>query len=287
MTLDHGSLYIPCSVTARHRHLYHHGFNGSMRLPLRRKCQPDLVITSTVMKRSDEHTYTTSCFAIVVAEKRKTEYKNYLARQRETKRPEKRERKNRHTLWIIFLVFCSSNTCFARRSCLHSCVSSVRFFCWAQTKMGAASFGYLHIVVAGIQRWSLHRSVSQPTSFFSFFYPASTPTVDLSVWVFSTQSESVADLLLIHFLFLTKASAAVMIWISRTYLFFLLVSRLSYVFLSFRPSRGGQVTDGDVCIWTWQKGLLHSERWRCLSLPPTRQDLTQGILHSDWRLDRT
>ena len=79
----HGSWYTLCSATALHRTMVVKMSNSSMRVPLCCKCQLELMITSTMMKRSDEYTKTLSCFInikaysllhiLVAVEKRETE----------------------------------------------------------------------------------------------------------------------------------------------------------------------------------------------------------------------
>ena len=62
--------------------------------------------------------------------------------------------------------------CLLAGSVLTTLCLGVRPFS-ALTSKGAANFGRLHIVVAGLQLWSYHRRVSQPTNSFPLFYAVS------------------------------------------------------------------------------------------------------------------
>ena len=110
-----------------------------MHVALHRKCQPDLVIIFTVMKRSVEHTKTSSWFVniklfsllhiLVVVEKRETKYENWIDCVSLTKRNKmlwgKRERESWHRPWIIFFVF----RCSLTRTCSLVSFSQLRVWC--------------------------------------------------------------------------------------------------------------------------------------------------------------
>ena len=78
-----------CTTTSTpHSHLIHHVSSGSMSVALRLNSSSDLVVTSNVMKRRDEHTQTQSWFVntevyklqqfLVVVERRETAYEKWI-----------------------------------------------------------------------------------------------------------------------------------------------------------------------------------------------------------------
>ena len=73
-----------------------------------------------------------------------------LAKERETKYCEEKERRNRR--WIFFqLSFFSSNTCLLAGSVLTYSPLGVRPLFKAHPKMGATTFGRIYIVLSGVQ----------------------------------------------------------------------------------------------------------------------------------------
>ena len=149
-----------------------------MRIAQRLKYQSELVVTSTELKkkkkkRSGEHTkilssfvntkficYNLATICLVVFEKQRMKNESTaLAREREIKRCEKRERADTDLeLSFSFSVDVLTPTCslFLSSRLLRGCEDPLR----SSPKMGDANFGHLHIVVAGVQLLSLHRRVS-------------------------------------------------------------------------------------------------------------------------------
>ena len=108
----------------------------------------------------------------------------------------------------------------ARWIYLHSFAVGMRSLCRSSHKMGAIIFSCLHIDKADVQLSLLYLHVWYPTDPFSVFYPAF-PLIAFPVCVSSSQSEPAADFSW------TSVLAAMMIWISGTYL------SLSFLFLLF------------------------------------------------------
>ena len=172
-----------------HRHLHHIMSNRSICVALRHKCQSDLMVTSTMMKRrSDEHTKTQSWFInkkfihLIVVEKRETEYEPNQTLKLERDKYSREERESADTdleLSFSFSVVVRTRACSLVPSLLlHSgCEPPLQ----SSPKMGTIIFSPLHIVMASVQLSSLHRCVSCPTVTFPVFYPAFTPTNSFSI----------------------------------------------------------------------------------------------------------
>ena len=83
---------------------------------------------------------------------KETAYENWITHVSWTNRNnvKKGERKSRHKPWIFFLVFCCSCNMVVHWFHLHSCTSSRGPLFGAHPKMRAATFGFLHIVLASV-----------------------------------------------------------------------------------------------------------------------------------------
>ena len=183
-------------------------------------------------RRNDKRTKTPSWFAnrkvylllhlLVVVEKRETSYENWVDRVSEAKTNEMLWGESRHRRWIILFVFCVSyNTYLLTRFVI---ATSLEVWDPFRNSLDAAIFSRLYIVA--------HRS-----QFTLFLFL--TPRPLLTAFEFDTppDNQSQQPISLDTFLSLTRAPAAVMIWISGTYLSlscsFLLFHICSFLF--YRP----------------------------------------------------
>ena len=133
-----------------------------------------------------------------------------------------------------------------RCSRLHSFAVGVRHLFGTKPKMEVVNFCHLHLVVAAAQLPALFHRVSQPTDYFSIFYPALTLN-RFSVWVSSNQSEPASNFA--WYISIFKLWRLLLWWSGFQEPTFLSLSlslglprlSFSYMVLTFPPSSGGSV----------------------------------------------
>ena len=182
-----------CNTTTPHRHFHHHGSNGSVSVALCLKFQSNLHCNIAEHTKHCLGLLIQEFICTVVIEKRETEYEKWVncLSQTERKNLVRREIADIEPD-IIFLVFCcSSCTCLPTSSSLHSFAVGVRLLHRAHPKIFCPSSPGLQLFV-----FSCFQSRVPPNNF--------------SVWGFFLPIRICHGFATETFLFLTKASAAIL-----------------------------------------------------------------------------